>query len=423
MPIAGLGAAVIAALAGAGGLHVETLPSGATVLIETCGDCETFAIEMLGSAGSLEDGDDQVGLTALLSSLLLRESAGLPDTTPAHEVERTGSTVSPVAGRLGIGLRATGPSHAFEDVFRILAGALIRPGLSPADLESEKALHRQTLMTSLDDPSEALERSARRSIFGDHELGRVGDPETYLRGITIEDLRAAHAVRFAGRRLIVVIAGAVDRDLAAGLAHAFFGDLAEGTPTPLPADGPARLERERRVRVKGRRAQPSLLVGWPLGPVAVEDEPALDLLAGLLTGPSGRLARELREERGWAYWVREEHWHYPDGGLFALLTAVPRKRLDDAERIIRETLESIARDGPSADEIETARRHHGTWWTRAWQRSAFRAATIASDTLRRREPLDLESRTARTQAVTAGSVRDLAARILARSEAAVLTLY
>ena len=423
IPLAGQAAVMLATLAATASISTETLPGGSRVIIETCADCETFGIEILGRAGSIEDRGDQVGLTALLSSLLLRESAGRPDTTPALDVERTGSSVSSVAGRLGIGLRATGPSDAFEEVFRILADAVLRPRLLHADLDRERALHRQSLLTSLDDPSRALDRSARRSIFGEHDLGRVGDPETYLDGIGIEDLRDAHSARFAGRRIIVVMVGAIDREAASRLARASFGSLPGGTAPPSPSAGPDPLQREQRVRLKRHRAQPSLLIGWPLRTVVPEDEPTLDLLASLLAGPHGRLARDLREKRGWAYWIREQHWHYPDGGLFAVLTGVPRKHLQGAERIIRQALENVARDGPSQAEIETARRHHRTRWTRAWQRSGFHAAIHASDALRKREPLDLENRTARTQAVTAETVRKLAARLLDWSEPAVLTLY
>ncbi|HKY32354.1 MAG TPA: pitrilysin family protein [Candidatus Polarisedimenticolia bacterium] len=387
------------------------LPNGARLAAERHAGSGTFAFELHASGGSLEDAEQHLGLADLLPRMLLRATGSPNGEDLALAAEKAGATVDAFSGPLTTGLRASGPSAAFDEVLTLAVQAALSPRLLPADLEKEKTLARQTLRTSLDDPGSALGRAARPLLFPGHPLGRVPDPEAYLDEVGIEDVRAAHAARYAGRRLTLVMAGDFEPDAALGSARRLLEATPPGeTATPAPAPRAASLLRAVQRR---RTTEPVLLVGFPTAGLGPDAWPAMDVLSHILIGFQERIVTEIREKRGWAYWVSGWDWRYPGVGLFAVTTAVPARRLDDAEAIVRRELARIASQAPSEAEVERARRILATSLARRRQRSAGRARTMA---LWETRGLPTPAAAAMRQGlrdVTPRDVRDLAARLFA----------
>jgi zinc protease len=402
-------------------LQVEDLPGGARLVIQARPGCGTFALQILSAGGSIEDPDDDLGLTAVLSRLLLSGTARRDRAAQALEVERTGSRIERVSEPGAFGLRASGPAAGFETALDVAVDAWRSPRLADEDLRREAALERQALRVALDDPSSAFERAMRPLVFGSHPLGRVSDPETFLTGLTRDEMARAHAARCVGRRTTLAIVGDVDPDRAARLARAALAGMPEGDPFS-PPDPPAPLAREARARVGVRTTEPLLFVGLPTGGLAVKDWPVMDVLAHILGGTEERLFGEIREKRGWAYWVSPVDRRYRAAGLFGVLTAVPARRLDEAEDIIRQEMERIAAHPPEEAEMERARRILGTGLARSWQRSEVRAASFAFREVRGLPAATARSRWDELAAVTPGQVSELARRLIEASRPAVVTV-
>lgn len=399
----------------------ESLPNGARLVVQARPGCGTFALELLAEGGLQEDDDARYGLSTVLSRLLLKGTATRSAAAQALEVERTGSTVEPVTGPAAIGLRAAGPASAFASVLDVVADAARAPGLTPEDLAREADLERQALRASLDDPSTTLERTLRPLVYGRHPLGRVADPDHFLENVDAAAVRAAHAARFTGERLVLVIVGDLDERQALAAGRAAIGALPRGVPAPRPSS-PAPLAQEARGEAHRRTTQPMLFVGVPTAGLAEAEWPAMDLLVEILAGFQERLSTEIRETRGWAYWVQADDRRYRGAGLFGIRTAVPARHLREAEEIVKRELRRIAAEPPAGDEMERALRIVLTERARAWQRSSARAAEFAYRETRGLAPLPFEGEEAVLRGVTAQDVTSLAARLLAASRPAVVTL-
>ena len=61
----------------------------------------------------------------------------------------------------------------------------------------------------------------------------------------------------------------------------------------------------------------------------------MDHLSHLFAGFQERLSAEIREKRGWAYWLGPIDWRLPGAGAFGIVTAVPKKHMRETERLIR----------------------------------------------------------------------------------------
>ena len=404
-------------------IHRETLPNGAVVIVQSRPATGTFALRVMARGGRFEDPADKHGLTSLLSRMLLRGTTRLSAYEHALAIERTGSTAGPLALRLAVGLSASGPAEAVDEVFDLVMQAALRPRMAPEDLDKEVGLMRQSLQTSLDRPSTALDRAAFPLLFGDHPLGRIADPETWLDGFTIDDVRAAHRKRFTGRRMVIVIVGDVDALRTLARAESAAGSLPPGSVAgPAPAS-PAPLGEPVRVRARQSTSQPELLVARPTTGLPPSSNAAMDLLMHMMTGVEERLSSEIRERRGWAYWVRGVDWRFPNAGLYGVRTAVPKKHLEEAATIILQELSWIGEEPPSLDELGRAKRFLLTSRARSWQKSANRGAWFAAWELKGKPLMTYEDYARSLEAVTPRQVRDLARRLDEHSAPAVVTLY
>lgn len=402
----------------------ETLPNGARLVIQERADSETFALQITVLGGAAEDPAELFGLSPLLAKMLLRGSPAISASEQARRIEATGSSLEARAGPTGISLAASGPASAFGSVLDIVADAMAHARLDAGDLVKEIALARQSLASARDDPSEALWRTALPLVYGSHPLGRVvDDPAKHAAAVEAGALRRVWEQRFAGRRLIVVVVGGVDEASARSRALAAFGGLAPGEPVPSQLSAPTMLVSERRARARRRTSQPTLLVAFPTAGVAAADAPALDLLNQILAGFQERLSAEIRERRGWAYWLGAWDARHPGAGAFGIVTAVPKKHLLEAERLIRAELQRIASEPPPEAEVERARRYLLTSKARTWQRSAERARAYATDLVNGSAPSDYDVLARRYEAVTPEAIRDLARRLFQASQPVVVTLY
>ena len=400
----------------------ESLPNGTRLILQERPGCGTYALQILALGGQFEDSDDRIGMTEVLSRMLLRGSLTRTGFEQALEIEQTGSTVESVGGALGFSVRAEGSATALTAVLPVAVDTMLNPRLDAVDLKTEVDLARSRLTRSLDNPSSARQRTLLPLLFGDHPLGREPDPRIYLTGLTTEALRLAHQERVVGARLIVVIVGAIDTvDIREKLAAAF-GNQPAGTAVRVPAP-PAPLAAQRHARAKRSTSQPEIVVVLPTAGLSPREEPVMDYLSHLLGGFQERLSTEIREKRGWAYWLGSIDWRLPGAGAFGIVTAVPKRHLVETERIIHEEFERIATVVPSDAEMERTRRFLLTARARAWQQSAARVARYADDAARNLPARDYADAATALATVSPEAVRGLARKLLDDSATVTVMLY
>lgn len=417
--------AILAVPAAAGDPPAQTLHNGVRILVAPHPGSRTFSLRLVVAGGACEDPVGMDGASTLLARMLLRSSETILAGDRALRLEAEGVSIGGAAGTMGMTLWADGPASAFELACATLFDAMTRPRLDPSELARETALARQALASAKDDPSTALRRAAAPLLYGDHCLARVPpeDPASWLTGVDAGVLRAVMSERLAGSRVIVAVAGDVDPSLVVATAQAHGGSIPVGRAAPEALAAPVSLTTEVRVRAHRRTSQPEILVAMPTAGVADADSAAMGLLAHILGGFQERLSLEIREKRGWAYWLSTVDQRLPGAGSFGVITAVPRKRLAETESLIRAELARIASVSPSDDELERARRFLATQRARERQSTSESATRLARAILLHVPIRTLDEETARDAAVTPDQIRSLARRLLDSSKLAVVTLY
>ncbi|HEY6064749.1 MAG TPA: pitrilysin family protein, partial [Thermoanaerobaculia bacterium] len=321
------------------------------------------------------------------------------------------------------------PAAEVEPAIRLAAETLLAPRLAESDLSKEKTLLIGSLATAHDQPNTLFEDELYRTLFTSHRLSRLASlTSEQVRAVTIADVRAFQRSRLDAARLALIVVGRAAPERVRALASELFGAIPAALPPPRPfavasIHPPPRLSAELERRVRKRTTQPTIALALPTEGVPDSDAPAFAMVQHVLTGFDERLYTEIREKRGYAYWIRADGLELPSAGAFAISTGAKEKYFGEIERILRSELARIANEPVSAEEMRRALRYLETEEARRDETNTGRIGVIANALVDGAPLRTYEERVARLTAVEPGQIQALARRLFAGRHMAVIKLY
>jgi zinc protease len=248
-----------------------------------------------------------------------------------------------------------------------------------------------------------------------------------LEAATLEDVRDFFRRWYGPENAVLSIAGDIDPARTRTLVEQWFGGL-PGKARPVHVhQKPVPLTAEKRVAMEDRVQLPRLYLAWQSPRAFAPGDAALDLLAQILTdGKSARLVKRLVMDEQIAQGVTAGQSSEALAGMFMIVaTPKPGVPLDRIQREIDAELARIAREPPSAAELERAKNKIEAGAVFALEQvggSGGRAAMFANYFLRAGDPGFLEEDLARYRLATAEDVSVAARTFLRRDARVVLTV-
>jgi zinc protease len=303
--------------------------------------------------------------------------------------------------------------HA-EKAFELMALAVNAPRFDAEPLERVRGQLNAALKRDSSDPDSMAALAWRRAAWPDHPYARSSRGELgEIDAVTRDDLVALHGKMLARETLKVAVVGAIDATALARHLDAIFARLPEKAAlTPVP---------EIEVQGVGRRVvvdydvpQANIRFGRP--GVARRDPdyiPAI-VVNHILGGGAftSRLWQEVREKRGLTYSVFSSLATAERSPALIGSTSTKNERASESLSVIETEFARIAKEGPTADELEKAKKFLiGSYALR------FDTSTkIAGHLLQlQREGFDagyLDRRNAEVEAVTLDDARRVAQRLI-----------
>lgn len=334
------------------------LPNGLRVWLVPLPDRELVSIHLLTDAGAAAEDEAEAGVASLTAQLLVTGTRRLDAAAFAETTERLGISVSSESGwdSARAGFVALG-AH-LDAGLDLLAEMVRAPRLDAGEFDRLKAERLNDILQARAEPGRLADESFLREMYADGvPYGRLsgGWPET-VEPLTVEQVRAYHATRYAPNVADLVIAGAIEPDATLRSVERHLGEWA-GT-------GPGHRSIETRTR-GGRRV---VIVDRPgsvqselrIGHVGIDRAdprffPAM-IMAALLGGTFGsRLNQRLREELGYTYGARCGFDPRRAAGPFIASTAVQTDVTADAVRELVGQLERIRVAEPTDEELAEVR--------------------------------------------------------------------
>ncbi len=211
---------------------------------------------------------------------------------------------------------ATVPATAWPALLSLLQEGLTRPAFSPNELESLRSEVAASLVADIDEDDWLAELGLRRTLFGpDHPLGRDprGTPGS-IANVDRADVLRYHHRHFSSKGTQVVIGGGFDtlalRDIQ-GLLDALpapqGGSRTSTSLAPPGAESTARGPSVFFIHKPGL-SQATVALGHRTGALPPEKHATYQTMNDAFAGwNSGALLNhEIRESRGWTYYVGGE---------------------------------------------------------------------------------------------------------------------
>lgn len=334
-------------------MRVTTLDSGVRVITDPTPDAASGALSLWVPSGSRDEPPDAAGAFHFLEHLLFKGTTRRSAHAVNQAVDAFGGELNAFTSKETTAFFTRVPAEHTDAAFQLLCEVVLDPALDPHDMASEREVILEELAMVSDTPDEVAASMLDEALFTDHPLGWevLGRPET-LDAMDLDALAAIHDRWYRHGELVVAAAGAVDHDhLVAAIAECTSSGDGSGRPQ---RDAPGALLGAS-VRLERDIEQVQVALGWRGLPLGDPDRFALAvLLHAFGDGPSSRLYREVRDERGLAYSIGTSAASYTDAGSVHLSYGATPRRLEEVREVVADQLDAIRRNGISAEELRGA---------------------------------------------------------------------
>lgn len=338
----------------------QVLENGAVVIVQETSFSPAVTINAVFRAGSLYEPDPFPGLAWLFARVLDRGTA-----------TRTADDIAEVLDDRGVALRITTNRHVLtlactclsEDYPELLAliGDIVRAPAFPDDqLERRRAEVITSLRQDQDNPAIRAGETLQELLYGQsHPYGRPAKGTiASLERISRGDLIEYHRSRFAPSVLSLAIVGDVDRSEAIARTADVFGDWERPRPDERQVPPVFASGGRRRVDI-AMRDKPQSDISYGFTSITRLD-PAyyaywmMNTILGQF-GLGGRLAENIRERQGMAYYAFSSFDPSIGPGPLAIRAGVDPRNVERAIEAIDAEVGALGSDGPTAREIDETR--------------------------------------------------------------------
>ncbi len=381
-----------------------------------------FSFELRG--GSSIDPDDKLGLSNMVSGLL-DEGAGDLDSFAFQ------STLQDKAIRLGFDANTDSFSGSLttikanaDEAFRLMALALSAPRFDEEPVERIRRQIQVSLARNAENPGRIARDTLFAEIFPNHPYGRPSDgtPET-VQSITVDDLAAYSAQRFAKDRLIVGVAGDISPRQLRKRLDQVFGHLPDTVVTNWRVPDTA-VTHVGTVVVDKAVPQSTVYMAQP-GLSRDDPDWYIALVTDYILGGgsfASRLMDEVREKRGLAYGVNTSLVPYESAPFMIASVGTRNESVAESISVIRDEWRKFQADGPTAEELEGAKMYLTGSWPLRFTSSGRIASTLVAV---QRDDLGLDYLDRRNdyiESITLEDVRRVAANLYKPDELSVIVV-
>ena len=395
----------------------QTLPNGLRVVLAPRPGVPIVSAQLMVLAGSEADPPERAGLAAMTAGLLskgaLRGGRRVGASELARQAEALGATLESGGGVRSSSLSMTVTTPRLDEALALMADALQRPVLAPAELARSRAQTLDALKLTLSNPGDVAAMAARRAFWGASPYGASATPAS-LQRLTRADVQRFHARWYRPANAVLLLAGDLDPADALALAGRHFGGW-KAAPAAEPAAQPAAAPVPPAaplvwIDMPGS-GQSSVVLSAPFVAGDAPDRRAGEVANVVLGGGySARLSQQIRIQRGLTYDVRSAVESFPAGGMWSAQAQTDPPNAAEVLRLMRAELLRMARDGPQPEELAARQALMVGGLARRLETTQGLAALLANQIAQGRPLAALARYADEVMAVTPEQVRSFAAR-------------
>jgi predicted Zn-dependent peptidase len=391
------------------GVNVSHLENGIIVATENIPLIESVALGIWVKSGSRSETDAEHGIAHMLEHMAFKGTSKRTARQIAVDIENVGGEINAATSVETTSYYARVLKDDMPLAIDILADILTDSNFDAAELTREQHVVLQEIGAAHDTPDDIVFDRFTETAYQKQTIGRaiLGTPES-VQNITSEQLQSFINRQYAGERMVVSAAGAIDHD-------AFVGEIKKRLGTFQAKSDALVVEPARYIggdyREERDLMDAQVLIGFEGRAYHVRDFYASQLLSMILGGGmSSRLFQEVREKRGLCYSIYSFHWGFSDTGLFGIHAATGAGDLKKLTAVLISELRRVCQD-ISQEEVDRARAQYRASLLMSAESAASRSGQIARQIMLFGRPVSTEELMERLSNITIERLQDLASRL------------
>lgn len=334
------------------------LPNGLRVILAPLQHTETVTVLFLVGTGSRYETRKNNGVSHFLEHLAFKGTKKRPrpkDITA--EIDAVGGEINAFTSKEYTGYWNKVNFKHLPLALDLVSDITLNLTLPPKEIEKERGVILEEINMYEDLPMQKVLRNWEEVLFGDQPLGwePLGKKEI-IQKISRAEISRYWQRQYKAQNSILVLAGnfSAIKNIKEEIKK-YFGRVSQGNPkkkTPLVAKSKDNVS----LAFK-ETDQTHLVVGFETCGLDGEKERwPLGVLAALLGGyMSARLFQEIREKRGWAYYIHAYADFYTDVGFLAGRAGVLNKVAEKAVEVVLKEFKKIKEGKFKQAELEVAK--------------------------------------------------------------------
>ncbi|MDF9831887.1 zinc protease [Ereboglobus sp. PH5-5] len=386
------------------------MPNGARLLLQRDAHLPSLHVRLLCQGGPLFEAPGKRGATALLGTMLARDTRRRTAAEVAQAIEEIGGVLYPFSGNnsIGLGVEVLSDGADVERGLELLADAVFAPAFKRGTFETEREALLAALAQDEDDVVSHGRKLVRKKFFGAYPLAcdASGDAEG-VRALAPSDLAALWKRLFVSQNVVLAVAGDFEKETLLPKLKAFLKrvpkgglaaeDHAGGMPA-FPGDFTDTQPREQAV----------VYQAFPGPGLLADDFYAGEVMDEFFSGMSSRLFERVREEKGLAYFVRSSRVTGLRAGMFLFFAGTSPAHYEEVLREIDAEIARVQSGKIGEDEVERCRVRLKAGRRMSLQTNASRAMQAGLNALYGQPVNDWLNYDKRIDAVGAKDLRDFA---------------
>jgi zinc protease len=340
------------------GVHEYRLPNGLQVLLIPDASKPTVTVNVTYRVGSRMEGYGETGMAHLLEHLMFKSTRNIAQVST--ELSKRGMRFNGSTTADRTNYFETFPSDPAQLAWALKTEAerMTHANVIKKDLDSEMTVVRNEMEMNENNPVRILMEKTNSAAYEWHAYGKdtIG-ARSDVENVDIAHLQAFYRKYYQPDNATLIVAGAFDpAKVLAGIVQDF-----ASTPKPTRVIAPTYTvepvqDGEREVTLRRVGGEQDLFVTYHAPSMASPDMPAFSVIANALGDtPNGRLHKRL-VETGKATQAGAWPSRHTDPGQFdAILILKKDDDLAAAQKIFLDTVEGLASEPITADELKRAR--------------------------------------------------------------------
>ena len=343
-----------------GKLNRFTLSNGLEVFVKEDHARKVASIQLWVMVGSADEEAREKGISHLLEHMAFKGTERRGVGKIAAEVEALGGEINAYTSWDETVYYITAPSHVVNQALDILTDAVLKPKIDQTELEKEKLVVLEELMDSEERPERKASKLLMKTAYhtSPYQFPIIGFKDT-VENISRDDIAAFRKKWYVPENMFLLVVGDVDTAKLIPELEKLTQDL---KPTgffrpPRPVEAAQREIRTSLLRDNNAR-ETRLNIAFHIPAIKSNDVNALDLVGDILGArDSSRLVQTLKKEKALVNSISAYAMTPKDPGLMVVSATLDAKNLEVVTKTIMEEIARLAREHPTADELERAKVH------------------------------------------------------------------